>query len=129
RGRVRRPARAQCLRRPGAVGRPTIRDTDGPVIFEHDEVPAVAAVPPDDARSCALRPRRTGWTDAGGSAAAVDVRPGAPVLLPRAPDGDSSACRGRLLSALRRRALDVRVAAPRPVSVHAAAGVGIQPAD
>ena len=107
----------------------TIRDADGPVVSEHDEVPAVAAVPPDDPRSCALHPRRTGWTHAGSSAAAADVWPGAPVLLSGAPDGDSSARGGRLLSAVRRRALDVRVAAPRSVSVHAAAGVGIQFAD
>ena len=67
---------------------------------------------------------RAGPAHPAGAAAGARLRPRAALLLRAAPAADPPARGGRLLRHERRRALDVRVAQPRRLSVHAAAGVG-----
>ena len=65
------------------------------------------------------------WTGhAAAAAPGAGLRPGAALLLRAAPAADSPAGGRPLLPAERRRPLDVRVARPRRVPVHAAARLG-----
>ena len=84
--------------------------------LEHDQVSAVAAVPADDARPRAHLSLGGRWRHASRARARAHHRQGADVLL-CAPLRTDPSPRGRDLSrALPRRALDVRVARPRPLS-------------
>src|SRR5205807_2009631 len=117
------------LRRSVALEPATIADFHDAVVSERDEVSAVTRVSLDDAGTGAPGALDARLGHAANPSRRARLRSSAAVLFRPAPHADPSA-RGRgLRSAVRRGALDVRIADARSLSIHAAAGMGILAAD
>src|ERR1019366_1256332 len=122
-------ARDQRLWRSTALVSAEILGIYGALIYEHDEVSAVVAVPVDDAWSGDAFPVGDRHRNPALAAARAHHRQSADVLLPAARAAYPSDCHCSVLRALRAGALDVRVSDHGPVPRHTTAGLGIFAAD
>src|ERR1700733_5813301 len=120
-----RDSQHQRLRRPASLERAEIARLHGAFIFEYHEISAFTPISVDDSRPGDAFSGGRRRLDPGLVAARARIRQGADALLPAPYSSHSLTRADRMLCALSPGLLDVRIAGPRSIPFHSAAGMGI----